>query len=816
MDDVIIVGGGIGGLTLALMLHQRGIGARVYESAPEIEPVGVGISLLPHASKELGLLGLEDALSTVAVTTTASRFFNRFGQLVYSEPVGRFAGYDWPQFQIHRGDLQQVLYEAYVARVPDGAERVVTGHRCVGVEQDGHGAVARFVDPSTGRDRGAARGAAVIGCDGIGSAVRRQFFPDEGPPIYSGVNMWRGVTVWEPFLGGSTYLRAGWLTCGKMVIYPIRHNVDGEGRQLVNWVAEVQTDEYNEQDWNRIGRLEDFYDVFADWTFDWLDVAGLIRSTAEILEYPMVDRDPLPRWSHGRVTLLGDAAHPMYPRGSNGAGQAVLDAYALAECLQSSATVAEGLKAYEDRRLGATAAVVRASRAAPPDVILQEVHERTGDRPFERIEDVITPQEMAALSDGYKRVAGYDRESLTTTPRPKSERKPAPSDADVIVVGAGIMGASIAFGLAVRSDARVLVIDERPPVGGISGRTFGQVRQHYSNRLLVKMAMRGFEVIGNWREEVGVGDPGYARLGYLLLVAEDQLDALRRNVELGQSCGVDTRFVSPGEIAAIEPLLITDDLAGGAYEPDGGYVDVTKMVLSWLMAARMHGAEILAGVEVTALRTSGDDLVGVSTSIGDIDAPVVVTATGAWGGELLDPLGVSVPLQRRRLDMAVLEIEPGRPQLHACVTDGNSNIVVRPDMGRHILAVAYPDDMATVDDPLAPGPDNDLRAHLDRLDRAFAARMPTMRGATVVRHVSGAYDVTPDYHPVIGWAPEIGGLFLALGFSGHGLKLSPAVGEIVAAAVLGHEPPFDIGALRLGRFDDGDHMFCAYGPGARA
>ena len=210
----------------------------------------------------------------------------------------------------------------------------------------------------------------------------------------------------------ATYLRAGWLTVGKMVIYPIRRNVDGRGRQLVNWVAEVQTDSYNEQDWNRVGRLEDFYGVFADWTFDWLDVAGLIRGAEQILEYPMVDRDPLRCWTHSRVTLLGDAAHPMYPRGSNGAGQAVLDARALADCLQSHPSVPEALHAYEAQRLPATAAVVHASRTAPPDVILKTVHERTGDRPFERIEDVITSEEMAALSDNYKRVARYDRESL--------------------------------------------------------------------------------------------------------------------------------------------------------------------------------------------------------------------------------------------------------------------------------------------------------------------------------------------------------------------------------------------------------------------
>ena len=418
MDDVIIVGGGIGGLTLALMLQQRGIGARVYEAAPEIRPIGVGISLLPHAGKELGLLGLLDALTDVAVTTRDSRFFNRFGQFVYSEPVGRYAGYDWPQFQIHRGDLQQVLCRAFLDRVPDGSERLLTGHRCTGTDSGAGGAAAHFVDSATGRALPSAEGAAVIGCDGIHSVVRRQFFGDEGPPVYSGVNMWRGTTVWKPFLSGSTYLRAGWLTVGKIVIYPVRHDVDGQGRQLVNWVAEVQTDQYNEQDWNRTGRLEDFYDVFADWTFDWLDVAGLIRGAEQILEYPMVDRDPLPRWTHGRVTLLGDAAHPMYPRGSNGAGQAILDARSLADSLQSHPSVEEALQAYEEQRLPATSAVVHASRSAPPDVILKAVHERTGDRPFENIAEVITPQEMAAMSDRYKQVAGYDRESLSSGTRP--------------------------------------------------------------------------------------------------------------------------------------------------------------------------------------------------------------------------------------------------------------------------------------------------------------------------------------------------------------------------------------------------------------
>ena len=394
--------------------------------------------------------------------------------------------------------------------------------------------------------------------------------------------------------------------------------------------------------------------------------------------------------------------------------------------------------------------------------------------------------------------------------------KPPPATADIVVVGAGIMGASIAYQLAAQSDARVVVVDERPPVGGISGRTFGQIRQHYSNELLVQMARHGFNVIKNWDTEVGVGDPGYVQLGYLLLVIEDQLDALHRNIDLGRACGVDTRFVNAAEIAALEPLLITDDLAGGAYEPDGGYIDVTKMVLSWLTAAQAHGAQVISGVKVTALRTSGGRLSGVSTNAGEIDAPVVVTATGAWATDLLDPIGVHVPVQRRRLEMTMLQTQPGQPQMHSCITDGNSNIVLRPDMGRRFLAAAYPSEMPLVDDPLSMGDEADQRAHLERIDRALAARMPAMRGATPLSHISGAYDVTPDYHPLIGWTPEIAGLCLALGFSGHGLKLSPAIGEIVAAIVLGHEPPFDPHRLRPTRFAENDHMFCAYGPSARA
>ncbi|HET7715025.1 MAG TPA: flavin-dependent oxidoreductase [Bauldia sp.] len=405
--DLLIIGAGIGGLTLGLMAQRRGIPVRIFEAAPEIKPIGVGISILPHASKELSELGLREELEKVAVTAKESCFFNRFGQFIYKEPVGTYAGYPWPQFQIHRGDLQQVLYNAFVAEA--GADRVATGHRLIAVEQDGESATAVF---TVGEREVRVRGAGIVGADGIHSVVRRELHPNDGGPIYSGVNMWRGVTVWQPYLTGQSYMRAGWLTHGKMVIYPIRNNVDGKGRQLINWVAEVETPDHERQDWNKQGRLEDFIGYFEDWHFDFLDVPAMIRAAEVILEYPMVDKDPLARWSFGRITLLGDAAHPMYPRGSNGAGQAILDARALADSLAADRDVAAAFKAYEDRRLAATAEVVRTNRTTPPDAILREVYLRTGDKPFERIEDVIAPAEMAAITNRYKKIAGYDRQSL--------------------------------------------------------------------------------------------------------------------------------------------------------------------------------------------------------------------------------------------------------------------------------------------------------------------------------------------------------------------------------------------------------------------
>jgi len=409
MDDVIIVGGGIGGLTLALTLHEAKIPCRIFESAPAIKAVGVGINLLPHATKELAALGLEGALARVAIETKDATFFNRFGQLIYQEPLGRAAGYDQPQFSIHRGDLQMVLLDAFRARA--GHDRIVANHHCLGVEQDEAGVGATFSDGPTGSSRSTVRGCAVIACDGINSAIRKQLFPDEGEPRYSGVNMWRGVTRWKPMLSGASMVRAGWLSHGKMVIYPIRA-AGHDGLQLINWVAEIETPNYRKRDWNREGALADFIGPFADWHFDWLDVPAFIRAADSVLEFPMVDQDPLPRWSFGRITLLGDAAHPMVPRGSNGAGQAILDARALTTALLQNADPVPALSSYEKQRLEATTRIVLTNRTNPPDAILREVFERTHDQPFKTIDDVISRDELVALSEGYKRIAGYSKDAL--------------------------------------------------------------------------------------------------------------------------------------------------------------------------------------------------------------------------------------------------------------------------------------------------------------------------------------------------------------------------------------------------------------------
>ena len=396
--QVAIIGGGVAGLGLALNLHARGVGCRVYEAAPELKELGVGITLLPHAVRELAALGLLPQLEAVGVENSESRFFNRFGQAIFSEKRGRGAGYPYPELGIHRGRLHGILYRAVLERL--GPDSVQTGRKCVGVETVGDSAEARFEQGEP------VRADVVIACDGVNSVIRKQFYPDD-KVCFAGINTWRGITRRKPIFDGKTYLRIGSIRTGKMVIYPISNALDANGDQLINWMAEIEREDDAANDWNKPGRAEDCLPIFKDWVFDWLDGPALIRGADQILEYPMVDKEPVDRWTFGRVTLAGDAAHPMYPRGSNGAAQGLIDARVLADLLASDRTPEAMLAQYEAVRAPATAKVVRTNRATPPDAINIEVEDRTGDKPFTDLDAVISQAELQAISDRYKAVAGF-------------------------------------------------------------------------------------------------------------------------------------------------------------------------------------------------------------------------------------------------------------------------------------------------------------------------------------------------------------------------------------------------------------------------
>lgn len=412
--SIAIIGGGITGLTLALNLHKRGIACHVYEAAPEMRELGVGITLLPHAMREFTAIGLQPALLAAGIENKESRFFNRFGQLIYREPRGKYAGYDYPEVGIHRGRLHNVLYQAALERI--GAERIHLNRRCVAYEQVGDKVRVSFAETASGSPAPTVTADIAIACDGVNSAMRKQMYPDDAV-VFTGINTWRGTAIRKPIFDGLTYLRIGTLKTGKIVIYPIAHDYDGKGNQLINWTTEIQRDGAPQNDWNKPGKLDDFFPIYESWRFDWLDVAEMIRTSEYIFEYPMVDKDPLKRWTFGGITLAGDAAHPMYPRGSNGAAQGVIDARTLADLLQRLDSPRDALKAYEAARLGPTAQVVRTNRSSPPDVIIMKVEELVGDRPFDNLDDYISQDELRALSERYKHVAGFSKEALTA-PRP--------------------------------------------------------------------------------------------------------------------------------------------------------------------------------------------------------------------------------------------------------------------------------------------------------------------------------------------------------------------------------------------------------------
>ncbi len=404
--SVLIAGAGIGGLAAALMLHKRGVPVQVVEQASEVREVGVGINTLPHSIAELAELGLLDRLDQVGLRLRELRYLTRVGQEVWSELRGLHAGHSHPQFSIHRGRLQKLLFDALIERL--GPDAVRTGLRLSGFIQDEGGVTAHFTDTVSGMSSATLRSEVLVCADGIHSVGRRRFYPEEGPPSWEGVVMWRGAAEWPVWLDGETMAIAGGLGA-KLVLYPIAPVCDG--KQLMNWVVNVRVADGSvtpppPKSWSKQAALSDVLPYAKRFSVDGIDIEKLVRSSGAIYEYPMADRDPLPRWTHGRVTLLGDAAHPMYPVGSNGAAQAILDARCLADALAASEHPREALYRYEQERLPKTAEVVRTNRIGGPERVIDEV-ERLSPLPFDNIDEVLSYEDRKAIVRGYAKMAGF-------------------------------------------------------------------------------------------------------------------------------------------------------------------------------------------------------------------------------------------------------------------------------------------------------------------------------------------------------------------------------------------------------------------------
>ena len=402
---VMIAGGGIGGLVTALTLHQIGVDCVVFESVRSLKPLGVGINLQPNAVRELGDLGLgTEVLDTVGVPAREWALVGLNGNDIYAETRGLEAGYNWPQYAVHRGQFHMLLYRTVLERL--GPQAVQLGARVTGYRQ-GPGGVTALIEG--GREE---TGALLIGADGIHSAVRAQMHPDQPPIHWGGAVMWRGVTRAAPIRTGSSFVGLG-THRHRMVVYPISHP-DAEGKALINWIAEVTYDDPAAREstgWFREVAIADFAHHFDGWTWDWLDVPALIHGSDGAYENPMIDRDPVGTWQDGAVVLIGDAAHAMYPTGSNGASQAIIDARVLGAAMIEHGASVQALAAFDAQLCGPVSALILRNRGAGPFGLLNLVDDRCGGQ-FDNIDDVIPPAERADFMAGYKSAAGFAIEKL--------------------------------------------------------------------------------------------------------------------------------------------------------------------------------------------------------------------------------------------------------------------------------------------------------------------------------------------------------------------------------------------------------------------
>ncbi len=408
-SPVLIAGGGIAGLTMALTCHQLGVPAIVLESVRTIAPLGVGINVQPNAIRELMDLGLGDELDAIGIEATEWALVARCGQDVWSEPRGRAAGYQWPQYSVHRGELQMLLHRTLLERA--GPEAVLTGHRVVGYRNAGDHVIAQ-IDTRDGKAIEMS-GCLLLACDGLHSAVRQQMHPDQPDPQWGGQVLWRGATPGPPVRSGAAFTLVGTLE-QRFVHYPISSVDPATGLQLQNWIAELTVDTTNglaASDWNKEVDIESFLPAFDGWTFDWLDIPSLVRGAQKVWEFPMVDRDPVDRWVDQRVCLLGDAAHVMYPVGSNGASQAIVDARVVGACFVEHGVAPQALDAFESALLEPMSALVIRNRGHGPIGILGLVDERSNGE-FDHIDDVIPRHEVEEFMRRYKAAAGFAIDSL--------------------------------------------------------------------------------------------------------------------------------------------------------------------------------------------------------------------------------------------------------------------------------------------------------------------------------------------------------------------------------------------------------------------
>ena len=410
---VLIAGGGIAGLTLGLTCHQIGLPFKIFEAVSEVRPLGVGINLQPNAVRELFALGLEQDLANIGVETQEFGLFSKKGLEIWSEPRGRWAGYNWPQYSVHRGQLQMLLYKTLLERA--GPDCIVTGQRAERFENTPDGVTLHL--RSASGENSSVSGRLLIGADGIHSAIRAQIVPGEGAPKWCGAVLWRGTALAKPFRTGATMVMIGHKT-QRIVAYPISKPDPETGLAVINWIAELTYDPsagWNKEDWNRGADVNDFMPKFDGWTYDWLDFPALVRGADQVFEYPMVDRDPIDRWSEGHVSLMGDAAHAAYPVGSNGASQAIVDARKLGAAFLQHGATPSALNAYEAEMRPVTAKMIMTNRSSGPDAVLQVVEDRCGGS-FDHINDVISQEELTAHAAKYKSIAGFAIEALNSQP----------------------------------------------------------------------------------------------------------------------------------------------------------------------------------------------------------------------------------------------------------------------------------------------------------------------------------------------------------------------------------------------------------------